>query len=1234
MKSSLKQHINSMVKELIPLGVPRRYSADETSTTQLAPCCQFQETGEKQVNVQESLNPLPKPMLPIKSSVLEQKSISAVASSTGSRKGSGGGQGSLPNVLMRKLQLDDNNNSSHSIKEGSLRPATKKDPLKKTSGSYNKDKNKEFAWAFCKQLNENLKVGKTLLHSDSLHKQSPLPRTHVSRPVPESHTSSSTQRGGKLPGSSMEQRGQHSAEKVDKLLNGGHNSTLLSPVSPEQEEITPFQATTPAGVRSLSLKRRRGSSTDSKGEGKRLCQDKSITPTSANVGSFSLNAQSISSPPKYIRRAFLKTGSEKGSLLLVERSGNKSKTNYDSTSLSSSLARQLFKEPSREPRSESFNPHSEIQPFKTSGTDHLREEIQSSESKYSVDSSVTADPSPSVFSKHTRKCSNEGSSPASSHSSSLPGLIDDIKISSPLHQSELTTPASLELTDSRKGKVKTPKSDPDTSPRGSVPTTATRWNGRREEEEKIGRGLSYSIDLDLDDDIGFALESCGLSLSSSNSSSEEDQLMPLQEILKRSAQVPDTPGREAFSDPGTPLAKAAQVDVKNKVTSYKNTLEQMLKEKEQNQKSKELEMQLLQSCKEDLLKLEEDEEHANAEVALSLEQKEFLQKFSVTSCAIRDLHPGEEVFTLANFGRLFNHWSLDLRKIGVTPNTLPQQTLLQARTEHVLLLLTAGLFRRAYSSSPCQPQVTRWLFQMMSVHPNPSTCAQILKTMTTIALSAAQHIVENSKKKFKVWVPSLQDVALVFLNMGVSYVNLFPLEALQPPFTEGDLLEDLEIQPDDTRTEKKRDNFPEHNFESIVKYLALCAALCPRAYTDEELLLLLTLVYRVSLETCLKLLPTGDLSCLLQHLLNNMTQWETQLPQVCQAITDLTEDHHNLRRLVQLLPHNGRGKQLKRHLSVSIISKLLNHRCTYTPACTEFQLSDLRSYLPRMRPSSLLKSFIAAQKEQQETDGCAPTPDQQAYYLCYSLLALTNEASNYEFLPSNQRNELLLLSAELEKHIKCDIRESEKMLYRSKVKDFVARIYTRWQVLLQRSRPQEGKLYDYWKPLPEDEVPNNEERESTEEAKQEEATEEPLSEDSDSVQEEWVEEENEVAVKSEEELEGSVGVSEEASGELEEILGDTKVEEQLVRLADKEGKEEKGEEEMHKVDMNDELLEDGSPEALMEESDVEEDMVKREEEEELLKDEEPLQKDGDLMRNENEQVEMFELLDNDWLLEG
>ena len=48
--------------------------------------------------------------------------------------------------------------------------------------------------------------------------------------------------------------------------------------------------------------------------------------------------------------------------------------------------------------------------------------------------------------------------------------------------------------------------------------------------------------------------------------------------------------------------------------------------------------------------------------------------------------------------------------------------------------------------------------------------------------------VKSGSQKFEVWVPSVADVTLVLLNMGASFATLFPLEKIQPPFSEGDLL--------------------------------------------------------------------------------------------------------------------------------------------------------------------------------------------------------------------------------------------------------------------------------------------------------------------------------------------------------------------------------------------------------------------------------------------------------------
>ncbi|KAK3554411.1 hypothetical protein QTP70_023059 [Hemibagrus guttatus] len=1171
MQSNLRQHITSMVKDIIPLGGPQRHRGGDKGRAHPVPQCSSQETHKKHAHTLKPLSPL---CTTVCKSVLERRDRAAVDFPSGSKKTFAG-----DSVSMRKVHLNSSNNDNQLNNERSCQSAGKKVPPLQRQGSYDK-----FALDFYKQLNENLKVGRPVAQiGNTLHKMPSVHSPLISSSMSESHKASAppnSQRRQSLD-RSVHQQSQQSVEKMDKPTDRDHSSFSFS-----QGERMHHQATAPAGGKSLPLKRRRESSTERHREGKRLCQEEVERYSSSTSSSIS------GSPPQFIKRAFLKTFDEPVLTLKEKCSPTLNNPTGDRIKASNNVAKQLF----QEPRSESHK----FQTATPSSTGHGTG--RSTEKKCLTGNSATADPCTSPSNKLDQK-QGESGSPVSSHTSSLPGLTDRSEIHCPFQQPNVTSPSSLDVMDSYNSKT---------------------IHRTRKDVDLVWQD---PLDLELGEDEG--LDNCVLSLSSSQSS-EDDQLLPLKDILARSTCVLATPEKMTFSEPSTPGLKDAPGDFKNKATSYKNTLEQMLKEKERNQKSKELEMQLLQACKEDLLKLDEEDE--NEEEELSHEQREFLQRFSVTSCVIRDIHPGEEVFTLTNSGRLFNHQSLDLRKMGVTPNNRAQQTLLQAHSEQLLPLLCAGLFRRAFSSSPCQPQVTRWLFQMMSVHPDPIVCAQILQALTTIALSAAQQIVEKSNKKFEVWVPNIEDVALVFLNMGASYVSLFPLEALQPSFTEGDLLESFEIQPDVT-SEQEGDTFPEHNFENIIKYLVLCAALCPKVYSDEELLLMLTVVCRVSLETRLQLLPTGDLSCLLQHLLNNMTQWEIQLSQVCQAITNLSEDHHNLRRLVQLLPHSGRGKQLRRHVSLSIISKLLNHRCTYTPSCTEFQLSDLRCYLPRMRPSLLLKGLMAARStEPQETDDCATTPDQQAYYLCYSLLALTNEASNFEFLPSNQRNELLLLSAELEKHVKCDIRESEKMLYRSKVKDFVARIYTKWQVLLQRSRPEEGKLYDHWKPLPENEMPTKKESQFTEQGD----TEESLSEEPTSVQSdegEYIEENEDIPIESEEQLEESDEKIQEKIEKLEEVSDEMKEKQSLISLDEKDANETKDD-----MAMDEELLEGSSEESV--ESDEDEDLIKREEE--LLKDDESLAGNGNLVDRENEpeklgllekHVEMLEKINEELLLD-
>ncbi|XP_026210940.1 SMC5-SMC6 complex localization factor protein 2 isoform X2 [Anabas testudineus] len=587
-----------------------------------------------------------------------------------------------------------------------------------------------------------------------------------------------------------------------------------------------------------------------------------------------------------------------------------------------------------------------------------------------------------------------------------------------------------------------------------------------------GKQVNEDDPIDVELGLSFALD---LDITQSSHSSEEEQLLSLQEMMERVTKPPDTPEKGAFSEPSTPGHRSCQLKVPLQSTTnsgiYKNSLDQMLKEINTNKKAKEIEAQLLTACKEDLLRIAEYEEaEENQEEGISTEQQEFLQRYSLMSSAIREVPPGEVVFNLEKFGQIFDQDTLQLRQCKVNPQGTAQKTLLWSSPAQLRLHVTIGLFQEAYDCcSPCPTQVTRFLFKMMSVHSERLVSEMMLQALCDIACTAAFQRVKNGNQQFKVWVPSLADVTLVLMNMGVAFVTLFPFENLQPSFTEGDLLEDEHIKIESPSSNKEPSPFPEHNCNNILKYLSYCMGLCPRAYSDDELLLLLTVVGRIGLDTRLILHSSVELYPLQYKIVNNIRNWDTMLPRICQALTDLTDDHHNMCLLVQMLPDNTRGKQLRRHLSLSMISKLLDGNCTYRSTEKEFQLSNLRPYLPRMQPSTILRAMLSnSSKSQKDKEEDMAILDQQAYYLCYSLLTLANEASNFQFFPAQQKKQLLSLCSELETHVKCDIRESEKCLYRSKVKDLVARIYTKWQMLLQRTRPLHGKLYDYWEPLSSD----------------------------------------------------------------------------------------------------------------------------------------------------------------------
>ncbi|XP_057591319.1 SMC5-SMC6 complex localization factor protein 2 isoform X2 [Hippopotamus amphibius kiboko] len=576
-------------------------------------------------------------------------------------------------------------------------------------------------------------------------------------------------------------------------------------------------------------------------------------------------------------------------------------------------------------------------------------------------------------------------------------------------------------------------------------------------------------------------ESLGYNLDSDE---EEETLKSLEEIMALNfSQPPATTGKPPALSKGL-RSQSSDYTERVHCGTYTNTLERLVKEMEDTQRLDELQKQLQEDIRQGRgikspVRIG-DQDSADDEDGLLEEHREFLKKFSVTIDAIPDHHPGEEIFNFLNSGKIFNQYTLDLRDSGFIGQSAVEKLILKSGKTDQIFLTTQGFLTSAYHYVQCPVPVLKWLFRMMSIHTDCIVSVQILSTLMEITIRNDTF----SDSPVWPWIPSLFDVAAVFFNMGIDFKSLFPLENLQPDFNEDNLVTHVQLihfccsetqmtlgvkGSEDSSCKPIFSSLPETNILNVVKFLGLCTSIHPEGYQDREIMLLILMLFKMSLEKQLKQIPLVDFQSLLINLMKNIRDWNTKVPELCLAINELSSHPHNLLWLVQLVPNwTSRGRQLRQCLSLVIISKLLDEKHEDIPNASNLQISVLHRYLVQMKPSDLLKKMVLKKRAEQPNDTIDDSLhlelEKQAYYLTYILLHLVGEVSCSHSFSSGQRKHFVHLCGALEKHVKCDIREDARLFYRTKVKDLVARIHGKWQEIIQNCRPTQGQLHDFWVP--------------------------------------------------------------------------------------------------------------------------------------------------------------------------
>ncbi|XP_064031584.1 protein FAM178B [Pogoniulus pusillus] len=465
-----------------------------------------------------------------------------------------------------------------------------------------------------------------------------------------------------------------------------------------------------------------------------------------------------------------------------------------------------------------------------------------------------------------------------------------------------------------------------------------------------------------------------------DSEEEEEELIPLRDLLA-GAEPPSPAGHQQAACPRRdPLA---------------NSLDSLLQEKREQSQADRLQARLAWE-QDDTGSASESEDE---DIHLPEEHREFLARFPLQSSSIPTLHPGEPIF----YAHPVPLPTLDAN--GLQPQSSLERLFLRLSPSCQTALVHAGALSLLYRSVPtCPVPVLRWLFQLLALCPTPSA--------TSRALWDAWLGTEGEKP----WCPTVQEITQAVTHLGA---NLSPLlqQRLLPPELCPANARGLEPScfPRQASSDASSTLALVAQLGDICKFLALCVVTQPCCYSDGARLALLILFSFLSLARALRCHPLPELQHLLQCLLEGIRDWQKQLPVLCQALCQLSQHHHNLVALVQLLPDlTSRGRELRQHLSLHAMARLLGEPPgTVPPPGAQAKLEVLSRLLALAQPDALRQLALARGLEQpQDTEW-------EICYFSYSLLLLASTVVGTEQPTAEQQGALQQLCARLERHFRC-----------------------------------------------------------------------------------------------------------------------------------------------------------------------------------------------------------------------
>ncbi|XP_022344284.2 SMC5-SMC6 complex localization factor protein 2-like isoform X4 [Crassostrea virginica] len=417
------------------------------------------------------------------------------------------------------------------------------------------------------------------------------------------------------------------------------------------------------------------------------------------------------------------------------------------------------------------------------------------------------------------------------------------------------------------------------------------------------------------------------------------------------------------------------------------------------------------------------------------EHQEHIDNLEMKKSVINSAHPGEIIFSPGRYMQLYTS-SITPAMCGFIPgDSHIDKFLSSVHPRNYSTLLSSEVLINSLERIAHPKYILKWLLCLLSVdqsHLAMDGCYKVLEEYLY-----CQKVFNQNKDD--PWAPAIEDILSVFINFGASKDGVLPPDVFKDEDEFSSLGERVTRETGQPLPPPNAGSLNRENLRMVTQVLALTLQGRPR-YSVSHLTALYVMLCRVALDTSLN---SGLINIEVQSCLGNIlccypdSEWKSCVLKLCSVLPGLTDHHHNKAYLASLSPYGERGQFLQRRVAYGMLRQLFDMEPSPADRMENCKIRDLHQFLPHLQ--NLVNTDM---------------------YKLYSCITLIDLSVGNGLITPGEKDSLQYLSEQIKK-ISGDTRDDVRMLDRSRVKDQMVRLTSKWTLKLLTVGNKQRSIFSY-----------------------------------------------------------------------------------------------------------------------------------------------------------------------------